>query len=375
VLEGVKAYGLGRLTVTYRVTIVPANGGRWAPDAFVAIGFACLEAAQAIVPQPSLDLLLKLAGPDMRAVDALIREHMDSPVPVIPALADHLIAGSAKRLRPLLTIAAARLAGARDDACLKLAAAVEFIHTATLLHDDVVDSSELRRGRVAAHLIWGAPASVLVGDFLFARAFELMVGAGSMPALEILARASRVISEGEVLQLTRSHDLDLSQEVYIEIIKAKTAELFAAAAEAGAVSAGASPERCRALRRFGQDLGLAFQLVDDALDYSGDARTLGKNPGDDFREGKVTLPLLLAMSRTAATERDFWVRTVDRREQADGDLERACNLMRETRALEDTLALAGRYAESAKAAIADSGPNSWRPALQDLADFAVMRRA
>ena len=179
-----------------------------------------MQAAPAIAAPPSLDHLLSLAGPDMRAVDALIRTHMDSPVPVIPALADHLIAGSAKRLRPLLTIAAARLCGARDDACLKLAAAVEFIHTATLLHDDVVDSSQLRRGRVAAHLIWGAPASVLVGDFLFARAFELMVGAGSMSALEILARASRVISEGEVLQLTRSHDLDLSQEIYIEIIKA-----------------------------------------------------------------------------------------------------------------------------------------------------------
>jgi len=334
-----------------------------------------LEAAQAIAAPPSLDLLLKLAGPDMRAVDKLIREHMDSPVPVIPALADHLIAGSAKRLRPLLTIAAARLCGARDDACLKLAAAVEFIHTATLLHDDVVDSSQLRRGRVAAHLIWGAPASVLVGDFLFARSFELMVGAGSMPALEVLARASRVISEGEVLQLTRSHDLELSQDVYIEIIKAKTAELFAAAAEAGAISAGTPPERRRALRKFGQDLGLAFQLIDDALDYSGDAETLGKNPGDDFREGKVTLPLLLAMRRTSAAERDFWIRTVDRREQEEGDLDRARDLMRETGALDDTLGLAVRYAESAKVAIADYGSNSWRPALQDLADFAVMRRA
>ena len=334
-----------------------------------------MDAAQAIAAPPSLDPLLKLAGPDMRAVDALIREHMDSPVPVIPALADHLIAGSAKRLRPLLTIAAARLCGARDDGCLKLAAAVEFIHTATLLHDDVVDSSQLRRGRVAAHLIWGAPASVLVGDFLFARAFELMVGAGSMPALEILARASRVISEGEVLQLTRSHDLDLSQEVYIEIIKAKTAELFAAAAEAGAVAAGAPAERCRAMRKYGQDLGLAFQLIDDALDYSGDAKTLGKNPGDDFREGKVTLPLLLAMARTAASERDFWVRTIDRREQVDGDLEHAFELIRETRALDDTLALAGRYAESAKAALADFAGGGWRPALHDLADFAVMRRA
>jgi octaprenyl-diphosphate synthase len=324
---------------------------------------------------PSLDGLLELAAPDMAAIDALIRRHMESPVPVIPALADHLIAGSAKRLRPLLTVAAARLAGARDDACLKLAAAVEFIHTATLLHDDVVDSSQLRRGRVAAHLIWGAPSSVLVGDFLFARAFELMVGAGSMPALEILARASRVIAEGEVLQLTRAHDLDLSQDVYLEIIKAKTAELFAAAAEAGAVSAGASPERCRALRKFGQDLGLAFQLVDDALDYSGDSETLGKNPGDDFREGKATLPLLLAMVRTGPSEREFWIRTIDRRDQTEADFQRARELMMQTGALDSTLELAAGYAATAKAALADFPSNSWRPALEDLADFAVARRA
>ena len=335
-----------------------------------------MEAARTVLAEkpPSLDGLLALAAPDMAAVDALIRRHMDSPVPVIPALADHLIAGSAKRLRPLLTIAAARICGARDDASLKLAAAVEFIHTATLLHDDVVDSSQLRRGRVAAHLIWGAPSSVLVGDFLFARAFELMVGAGSMPALEILARASRVIAEGEVLQLTRAHDMDLSQEVYLDIIRAKTAELFAAAAEAGAVSAGASPDRGRALRQYGQDLGLAFQLVDDALDYSGDSGTLGKNPGDDFREGKATLPLLLAMARTPG-EREFWVRTVDRRDQADGDFERARELMRQTGALAATLDLAAGYAASAKAALSGFGSNSWRPALEDLADFAVLRRA
>ena len=324
---------------------------------------------------PSLDALIALAAPDMEAVDALIRRHMDSPVPVIPALADHLIAGSAKRLRPLLTVAAARMAGAADDACLKLAAAVEFIHTATLLHDDVVDSSELRRGRVAAHLIWGAPSSVLVGDFLFARAFELMVGAGSMAALDILARASRVIAEGEVLQLTRAHDLDLSQELYLEIIQAKTAELFAAAAECGAVSAGAPPERCRALRKFGMDLGIAFQLVDDALDYASNSATLGKNAGDDFREGKATLPLLLAMQRSGAAEREFWVRTVDRREQTDEDFVRACELMRQTGALQSTLDLARSYAESAKAALADFPANDWRPALADLADFAVSRRA
>jgi octaprenyl-diphosphate synthase len=335
-----------------------------------------VEAARTAVVEkpPSLDALIELAAPDMAAVDALIRKHMDSPVPVIPALADHLIAGSAKRLRPLLTVAAARLAGATDDACLKLAAAVEFIHTATLLHDDVVDSSQLRRGRVAAHLIWGAPSSVLVGDFLFARAFELMVGAGSMPALEILARASRVIAEGEVLQLTRAHDMDLSKEVYLEIVGAKTAELFAAAAEVGAVSAGAPPERCAALRRYGRDLGIAFQLVDDALDYSGDADTLGKNAGDDFREGKATLPLLLAMQRTPA-ERDFWVRTVDRHEQDAADFDRARALVRDSGALDDTLALAADYAETAKGALADFAGASWRPALSDLADFAVRRRA
>jgi octaprenyl-diphosphate synthase len=333
------------------------------------------DVAETPPPSSSLDALLVLARPDMAAVDALIRTHMDSPVPVIPALADHLIAGSAKRLRPLLTVAAARMAGARDDACIKLAAAVEFIHTATLLHDDVVDSSELRRGRVAAHLIWGAPASVLVGDFLFARAFELMVGAGCMPALEILARASRVIAEGEVLQLTRTHDMELSQELYLEIIQAKTAELFAAAAEAGGVSAGAPPERCRALRRFGQDLGLAFQLVDDALDYSGDSGAMGKNPGDDFREGKATLPLLLAIRRTGPQEREFWLRTVDRRDQTDADFDRVRELMQQTGALQSTLDLARTYADSAKAALADFPANSWRPELEALADFAVSRSA
>ena len=324
---------------------------------------------------PSIDALLELARADMAGVNALIRDRMKSSVPVIPALAEHLIGSSGKRLRPLLTIAAARLAGARDEACLKLAAAVEFIHTATLLHDDVVDSSELRRGRVAAHLIWGAPSSVLVGDFLFARAFELMVEAGSMQALEILARASRVIAEGEVLQLTRAHDLGLTQEVYLEIVKAKTAELFAAAAEAGAVAAGASPERCRALRAFGQGVGVAFQLVDDVLDYSGTSESLGKNPGDDFREGKATLPLLLVMERTGPAEREFWVRTVDRREQTDADFERARDLMRGARALESTLALAADHAAQAKSALAAFAPGGgWRSALEDFADFAVGRQ-
>jgi octaprenyl-diphosphate synthase len=289
-------------------------------------------------------------------------------------LADHLINAGGKRLRPLLTVASARLAGARDDACLKLAAAVEFIHTATLLHDDVVDSSQLRRGKVAAHLIWGAPSSVLVGDFLFAKAFELMVEAGSMKALDILAKAAGVIAEGEVLQLTRAHDLNLGQDIYLQIIGAKTAELFAAAAEAGAVSAGAPEAQVAAMRDYAMNLGLAFQLADDALDYGGATETLGKNAGDDFREGKATLPLLLAIARTGAAETAFWERTIGRREQTDADLDRAIALIRDTGALEATLDQAADFAAKAKLALAAMSNNSWRTALEDLADFAVSRR-
>ncbi|MDP3384337.1 MAG: polyprenyl synthetase family protein [Phenylobacterium sp.] len=338
-----------------------------------------MDLAPAVFPRPKGDVnaLVRLAGTDMAEVDALIIDRMQSDVPIIPKLAEHLVSAGGKRLRPLLTVAAARATGAQGDILSpkKLAAAVEFIHTATLLHDDIVDASELRRGKVAAHLIWGAPTSVLVGDFLFARAFELMVETGSMSALEILARASRVIAEGEVLQLTRAHDLDLDEAVYLEIIKAKTAELFAAAAEAGGVGAGASPEQCRGLRRFGQDLGLAFQLVDDALDYSGASETLGKNPGDDFREGKATLPLILAIKHTGAQERDFWMRTVDAREQTEADFERARQLVGDSGALDATLSAAAGYAASAKAALAVFPAGDWRAALEDLADFAVARLA
>lgn len=335
-----------------------------------------LDAANAAVARPagSVDGLVALASADMRGVNAIISARMQSPVSVIPALADHLINAGGKRLRPLLTVACARLARATDDSCLKLAAAVEFIHTATLLHDDVIDSSQLRRGKVAAHLIWGAPSSVLVGDYLFARAFELMVEAGSLTALDILAKAAGVISEGEVLQLTRAHDLNLSQDVYLEIIRAKTAELFAAAAEAGAVSAGASDDMRRAMRSYGLNLGLAFQLVDDALDYGGTTEALGKNAGDDFREGKATLPLLLAIARTGAAEADFWERTIGRREQTDEDFRRARDLILRTGAAEATLDLAHQFAEVAKAALVKTDANAWRTALEDLADFAVSRR-
>jgi octaprenyl-diphosphate synthase len=252
---------------------------------------------------------------------------------------------------------------------------VEFIHTATLLHDDVVDGSKLRRGKVAAHLIWGGSSSVLVGDFLFARAFELMVETGSLRALQILAKASSVIAEGEVLQLTRAHDLNLDQETYLEIISAKTAELFAASAEAGAVSAGADDAQVAALRQYGFNLGLAFQLVDDALDYSGVAETLGKNAGDDFREGKATMPLLLAIARTGAKERAFWERVIGRLDQTDADFRRAHELIVGTGALQAAIDLAADYAQEAKLALTAFPDSEWRRALDQLADFAVTRRA
>ena len=336
-----------------------------------------MDAAAKAIPRPagSVERLIKLAAPDMAGVDATIVARMQSPVSVIPALADHLIGAGGKRLRPLLTVAAARLVGGFNENALKLAAAVEFIHTATLLHDDVVDSSQLRRGKVAAHLIWGAPSSVLVGDFLFARSFELMVETGLMRALDILASASRVIAEGEVLQLTRAHDLNLSQAMYLEIIAAKTAELFAAAAEAGAVAGGANQAQAKALRDYGMSLGLAFQLADDALDYGGSTEALGKNAGDDFREGKATLPLLLAIARSGPREAEFWERAIGRKEQTDADFRRARELIVGTGALEATLDLAGDHAEAAKAALSGFPASDWRTSLDSLADFAVSRRA
>ena len=258
---------------------------------------------------------------------------------------------------------------------MRLAAAVEFIHTATLLHDDVVDGSNLRRGKVAAHLIWGAPSSVLVGDFLFARAFELMVETGQMRALAVLARASGVISEGEVLQLTRAHDLNLDQDTYLQIIRAKTAELFAAAAESGAIGAGATEPQVEALRDYGLNLGLAFQLADDALDYAGETGALGKNAGDDFAEGKVTLPLLLAIQRTRGREDAFWTRAIEQGQRADDDFARARQLVIGSGALAATLETAGAYADTAKASLAVLPDSDWTQGLAALADFAVSRAA
>ncbi len=323
----------------------------------------------------TVESLFALSATDMTAVDALIRDRLQSPVALIPALADHLVAAGGKRLRPLLTVAAGRLCDTRGDGHVKLAAAVEFIHTATLLHDDVVDGSSLRRGKTAAHLIWGGASSVLVGDFLFARAFELMVETGVLRALEILARAARVIAEGEVLQLTRAHDVDLNQTTYLEIIRGKTAELFAAAAEAGAVVSGAPEPRVRALSDYGMKLGLAFQLTDDALDYGGASEVLGKNAGDDFREGKVTLPLLLAIERTRDTEQTFWERAIGRRDQTADDFIYARSLIIQSGALASTLDLAQRYADEAKGALRVFEISDWRTSLEALADFAVSRAA
>ena len=338
-----------------------------------------LDAVVAADPRSKGDVepLVRLAKGDMAAVDALIIARMQSQVPVIPLLADHLVSAGGKRLRPLLTLASARASGATGEitAAVKLAAAVEFIHTATLLHDDIVDASDLRRGKTAAHLIWGAPSSVLVGDFLFARAFELMVETGQMRALGILARASSVIAEGEVLQLTRAHDLNLDQETYLRIISAKTAELFAAAAESGAVGAGAGEAAVQALRDYGLNLGLAFQLADDALDYGGLSEDLGKNAGDDFREGKVTMPLLVAAARTRGREDAFWDRTINKGQRNEDDFRRARELVIGSGAVGATLATAYEYADAAKASLAGLPPGEWVDALEQLADFAVSRAA
>ena len=310
--------------------------------------------------KPDVKALVSLCDPDMVDINALITERMQSEVAVIPALAAHLIAAGGKRLRPLLCVAAARLCGTGNTHHHNLSAAVEFIHTATLLHDDVVDSSQLRRGKVAAH-------------FLFARAFELMVETGSLRALDILSKASAVITQGEVLQLMKAFDLNLSQADYIEIISSKTAALFAAASESGAVASGASEDRIQALYDYGMNLGLAFQIQDDILDYQGSAADLGKNAGDDFAEGKATLPLILAMQATPA-EAAFWDRVIGKREQADGDFQRAQGLMVSSGALDAARSVARTYADKARASleIFEGGP--WRSALENLAVYSVERQ-
>jgi octaprenyl-diphosphate synthase len=324
---------------------------------------------------PSLEPLLSLCADDMAQVDREILARMRSPVALIPELANHLVGAGGKRLRPLLTVAAARLCGyaASDDRHIKLATCVEFIHSATLLHDDVVDVSALRRGKPSANAVWGDKASVLVGDFLFTRSFELMVDVGSLEILGVLSRASSTIAEGEVLQLVSQRDTSTPEATYLEVIKAKTAKLFAAAAEVGAMVAGRDgPERV-ALESFGMNLGIAFQLVDDALDYGGTAAKLGKNVGDDFREGKITLPVVLSFRRGSESERAFWRRTLEQGEAGDRDLDHAINLMSKHRALEDTIQRARHYGAIATDALALFPDSPMKEALEETVEFCICR--
>ena len=268
--------------------------------------------------------LTALVESDMDRVNQTIVPNMQSDVALIPQLAGYLIASGGKRLRPLLTLASARLCGlTQGDEAINLATSVEFIHTATLLHDDVVDDSSLRRGAASANAVWGNKASVLVGDFLYSRAFQLMVADRNLATLKTLADASAVIASGEVAQLTTANDLGTNHRDYLDVIEAKTAALFAAACQVGAEAARAPEAEIEALRTYGHNLGMAFQLIDDALDYSADQEKLGKSVGDDFAEGKVTLPVLLAYEQGDADEQDFWRRTIERLDQNDGDLDRA----------------------------------------------------
>ena len=323
--------------------------------------------------QPSLDPIIALVTGEMNQVNAVILERMQSQIPLIPELAGHLIAGGGKRMRPMLTLATARLldySGARHH---KLAAAVEFIHTATLLHDDVVDGSDLRRGRRTANIIWGNPASVLVGDFLFSRSFELMVEDGSLKVLKILSNASAVIAEGEVNQLTAQRQITTGEDKYLDIIGAKTAALFAAACRISAVVAERDEATEEALDSYGRNLGIAFQLVDDAIDYASDAETMGKGVGDDFRDGKVTLPVILAYARGSSEEKAFWQAAMEGRRISDGDLDQAKTLLTQSRAIDDTMMRARHYGQRAIDALGPFAPSASKNALIEAVEFAIAR--
>ncbi|MCW3474186.1 polyprenyl synthetase family protein [Limobrevibacterium gyesilva] len=326
-----------------------------------------------IDPEDALNALVELVADDLLACNRAIVARMDSPVELIPQLAAHIVAAGGKRLRPLLTLAAARMCGYSGLRHVNLAACVEFIHTATLLHDDVVDESLLRRGLASANAVFGNKASVLVGDFLFARAFQLMVEDGSLRVLEILSRAAATIAEGEVLQLVTQNDLSTTEERYLDVIKGKTAALFAAACQVGAVVAARPDAEEVALAEYGMNLGIAFQLVDDALDYSADQATLGKTVGDDFREGKITLPVLAAYAAGDEDERSFWRRTVETSEQVADDLDHAMLLIVRRNAIQATLDRAATFAAAAKASLEVFPDSAYRRALRSVADYTVCR--
>lgn len=321
----------------------------------------------------SLEEMNALLSSDMKSVNALIMEHMQSPVALIPQLASYLIAAGGKRVRPLLTLASTQIYSGDMNRAAALAACVEFIHSATLLHDDVVDESAQRRGKDAANLIFGNQASVLVGDFLFARAFQLMTADGSLEILRILSDASATIAEGEVMQLTTASNLSTTMEQYIEVIHGKTAALFAAACEVGPVIANADNAAQKAMRDYGAALGIAFQIADDALDYMAEREKLGKSVGDDFREGKVTAPILFALEKANEEEQEFWNRTIGAREQKDGDLEKAQALLTQHNAIQKSLELAQNHANQAKYAIQNAPEHTLKIQLENLAVFVVNR--
>ncbi len=322
---------------------------------------------------PSLDPMLALVADDLRAVNHVIIDRMQSEIPLIPALAGHLIAGGGKRMRPMLTLACARLLDYGGTRHHKLAASVEFIHTATLLHDDVVDGSDLRRGKRTANIIWGNPASVLVGDFLFSRSFELMVEDGSLKVLRILSHASAVIAEGEVNQLTAQRLIGLGEDRYLAIISAKTAALFAAACRIAAVVAERDDSVEEALDAYGRNLGIAFQLVDDAIDYASDAETMGKGVGDDFRDGKMTLPVILAYARGSEEDRKFWAAAISGQRTSDADLAHAISLLRATGAIDDTIERARHFGQRAIDALGPFARGTAKAALVEAVEFAISR--
>jgi octaprenyl-diphosphate synthase len=336
-------------------------------------GVVALEEARD--PFEALQPLLQIVADDMRAVNRLILDKAVSNVDLIPKLAHHLIDSGGKRLRPMLTIASAKACGYSGGGHVRLAAAVEFMHTATLLHDDVVDDSDFRRGKKSARMIWGNQASVLVGDFLLGQAFRMMVEVGSLPALKILSDAAAVIAEGEVMQLAAAKDTSTAEEEYLAIIAAKTAALFSAACEVGAAIAHRPAHEQSALRCYGRNLGIAFQLVDDALDYAGESERLGKSIGDDFREGKITLPAILCFNRGSEPERAFWKRTLSEGQIETGDFEYAMRLMKRHRAIEATLERARHYGTMAGGALAGFPPGPCIRALADVIAFCVGRRS
>ncbi len=321
----------------------------------------------------SFDQLGALTAADVKAVNDLIIQRVDSSVALIPQLVSHIVAAGGKRLRPMLTLASARMCGYRGERHIGLAACVEFIHTATLLHDDVVDKSDLRRGLATANSVWGNKASVLVGDFLFSRAFELMVEDGSLAVLSILSKTSAQIAEGEVMQLLTTNNTETGENAYLDVIKAKTAQLFAAACRIGAVVSERPTVEENALESFGLNLGIAFQLIDDVLDYSAKQATLGKTVGDDFMEGKVSLPVVLAFRRGNEEERIFWRRVLEDMDQSEGDLKHAIKLMNKHNALSDTVERARHYGAIARDSLGIFSETPEQQALLGLIDFCIDR--